>query len=164
MTIRFSFILIPLLCIVLVSDPSKAAIDAYQFDTESQRQRYHSLVEELRCPKCQNQNLAGSNSQIAMDLRRELLRLLLEGKTDREIKSFMVDRYGDFVLYKPPLRSSTVMLWFFPGLLMVIGVVVLALIVRRNRRLSSNPDNDAKLSDQDLSKLEHLLNRQTDSN
>ena len=143
-------------CILLISLQLEAAIDVYQFDTESQRQRYHALVEELRCPKCQNQNLAGSNSQIALDLRRELHRLLLEGKTDREIKSFMVDRYGDFVLYQPPLQSSTLILWLFPGLLIIVGALILALIVRKNRRASRS------LNDQDRSKIKHLLNENSD--
>lgn len=139
-----------LLVISFLPWPSMAAIDIYEFDTESQRERYHVLIDELRCPKCQNQNLAGSNSQIAVDLRRELHRLLQEGKTDKEIKEFMVARYGDFVLYKPPLKSSTLMLWLFPLVMLLIGLVSLALILRQRRKtvLTANPlnaDEQAKL-------------------
>ncbi|MGH1485972.1 MAG: cytochrome c-type biogenesis protein [Cellvibrionaceae bacterium] len=134
-----------------------AAVDIYEFDTESQRYRYHVLVEELRCPKCQNQNLSGSNSEIAADLRRELHRLLVEGKTDREIKDFMVARYGDFVLYKPPLKASTIMLWAFPILLVVIGVIVLTMVVRQRRAVNTN--DQSKLSEEDVSKLNNLLDQ-----
>lgn len=110
-----------------------AVVDLFEFDTESQRVRYHQLSEELRCPKCQNQNLAGSDSQIAGDLRRELHSLLLEGKTDREIKDHLVARYGDFVLYKPRLQGNTLVLWILPFILFICGVgIVLVLVRRRN--------------------------------
>jgi len=137
------------------SSPSKAVVDLHKFDTESQRERYLVLVEELRCPKCQNQNLAGSNSQISIDLRRELHRLLIEGKTDTEIKTFMVERYGDFVLYKPPLKASTLLLWLFPLLMLSIGLIALALIIRQRRKkvIASKP-----LSEEEQGKLDLLVN------
>ena len=91
-----------------------AAIDAYDFDSEGQRQRYLEFTRELRCPKCQNQNLADSNAPIAADLRRELHRLLVEGRTDPEIVDFMVSRYGDYVLYNPPVERRTWLLWLAP--------------------------------------------------
>lgn len=138
----------------LLSWPSLAAVDLHQFDTESQRQRYLVLVDELRCPKCQNQNLAGSNSQIATDLRRELHRLLKDGKTDIEIRTFMVDRYGDFVLYKPPLNSSTILLWFFPLLMLVVGLIVLALIIRQRRKKAVI---DKPLTAEEQAKLNSLV-------
>ncbi|MFT7223725.1 MAG: cytochrome c-type biogenesis protein CcmH [Cellvibrionaceae bacterium] len=157
--IRYSSIFISFLFTLLISLSVKAAIDTYQFETESQRQRYNALAEELRCPKCQNQNLAGSNSQISSDLRRELHRLLLEGKTDREIKSFMVDRYGNFVLYKPPLKLSTAMLWILPALLATIGILILISIVMKNRRLVRDSISTADWKDQDLARLKTLLNK-----
>lgn len=137
------------------SSPSMAVVDLHEFDTESQRQRYLVLIEELRCPKCQNQNLAGSNSQISIDLRRELHRLLLEGKTDTEIKAFMVERYGDFVLYKPPLKASTLLLWLFPLVMLSIGLIALTLIIRqrRNKVIASHP-----LSEEEQGKLDSLVN------
>ena len=122
---------------LLLSFFVQAAVDIYDFDSESQRQRYHALIEELRCPKCQNQNLSGSNSQIAMDLRRELHRLLLRGDSDQEIKAFMVQRYGDFVLYKPPLKRSTFFLWSFPLLVFMVGLGIFVVIIRQRRRLGS---------------------------
>ena len=151
--------LLPLL-LLLLWPPAHSAIDIYEFDTDSQRERYHRLVDELRCPKCQNQNLAGSNSQIAADLRRELYRLLQEGKTDREIKQFMVARYGDFVLYRPPLQTNTLLLWLLPVTLLLVGVVVVAMIVR-HRRLRVEEDNPLSTADQ--SRLQQLLNSQKDS-
>ena len=92
-----------LLLLCLFSSLSMAVVETYDFDNEVDRNRYHQFVDELRCPKCQNQNLAGSNAPIAKDLRRELHRLLQDGQTDTQIVDFMVDRYGDFVLYRPRL-------------------------------------------------------------
>jgi len=119
------------LLLLLWSPLLRAVIETYDFATEEQRQRYHHFVEELRCPKCQNQNLSGSNSAIAEDLRRELHRLLLEGRSDEEIVDFMVSRYGEFILYRPPLDRHTLVLWAFPGVLLLIGVVVGVLLLRR---------------------------------
>ncbi len=145
-----------LLLILSLPFPALPVVDIYEFDTESQRERYNVLVDELRCPKCQNQNLSGSNSQIASDLRRELHRLLLEGKTDREIKDFMVARYGDFVLYRPRLQGSTLMLWLFPLLLLAGGAIALIMIIRQ-RRQTNAAVNDQTLSDTEKSTLNQIL-------
>jgi len=132
------FILIGLL---VTSLQTSAVVDIYAFDTDSQRERYQQLSQELRCPKCQNQNLAGSDSQIAGDLRRELHRLLVEGKTDREVKDFMVARYGNFVLYKPALQKSTLVLWGLPFGLLVIGLMALMWVVKRRKNRSNSNGN-----------------------
>ena len=129
-----------------------AVVDIHTFDTESQRQRYFMLVDELRCPKCQNQNLSGSNAEIATDLRRELHRLLLEGKTDQEIITFMVDRYGDFILYRPRLQKNTWLLWLAPFLLLVLGAIVLWSIAFRRRHPVSQ-----LLTEAEQTKLKQLL-------
>lgn len=138
MTIRL-LVLLTLLCSGVVH----AAIDPYQFADEQQRVRYQHFVAELRCPKCQNQNLAGSDAPVATDLRRELHRLIIEGKSDREIVDYMVGRYGDFILYRPPLDSRTAVLWALPAALLLIGAIVIAVIVRRHRRAPASTPLDA---------------------
>ncbi|MDT0603113.1 cytochrome c-type biogenesis protein [Thalassotalea castellviae] len=105
--------------------------DTYVFHDEVTEIRYKSLVKELRCPKCQNQNLADSNSPIAADLRREVYQLLEQGKSDGEIVDFMVNRYGEFVLYRPKVSSLTYILWFGPAFLLLIGVIVVVQILRK---------------------------------
>lgn len=113
-----------------------AAIESYDFQNDEQRERYLQLSEELRCPKCQNQNLADSDSQIAADLRRELHQQLLEGKSDEAIVDFMRDRYGDFVLYKPRVQRNTLLLWWGP-----IGlVIIVAVLLWRSRRSATVTD------------------------
>lgn len=108
---------------------SYAAIEVYDFKTPAEEQRFQALIGELRCPKCQNQNLSGSDAPIAKDLKDRTYQLLQEGKTDNEIRDYMVERYGDFISYKPPVRSTTYLLWFGPFLLLV--VIVLIIVIRR---------------------------------
>ena len=102
-----------------------AAIDVYDFSSEELRERYQDLIQELRCPKCQNQNLAGSDSMIAEDLRREIYEQIQAGKSDREITDYMLDRYGDYILYRPRLTPATLVLYAAPALFFVTGVAVL---------------------------------------
>ena len=104
------------------------------FNDTAEEKRFHALVSELRCVMCQNQSLADSNAQIAYDLRAEVLQLMREGRTDAQIKQFLVQRYGEFVLYRPQVESGTWLLWFGPALLVLVGGVVVARIVRRRAR------------------------------
>lgn len=97
-------------------------------------QRLVKLSEELRCLVCQNQSLADSNAGLAVDLRREIRVMISEGKQDKEIVDFLVQRYGDFVLYRPPVKSTTALLWFGPFVLLVIGAIALYLQLKRRRR------------------------------
>ncbi len=107
------------------------ALEPLPFRDDAERQRYQALVEELRCTVCQNQNLADSNAALAKDLRRKVFEMVQAGRSDAEIKQYLVDRYGDFVLYRPPMKPTTWALWYGPGLVLLIGAVVLARTLRR---------------------------------
>lgn len=113
-------------------------VDTFEFNDEVTKIRFQALSKELRCPKCQNQNLADSNSPIAADLRKELYDLLQQGKADSEVVDFMVDRYGEFVLYRPRVSSVTYILWFGPALLILIGVIVVIVILRKKPATKEN--------------------------
>jgi cytochrome c-type biogenesis protein CcmH len=127
-----------LLASLLVALPALAQVRSdpapLQFQDAAEEARFHALAAELRCVMCQNQSLADSNAQIAHDLRAEVLQLMREGRTDAQIKQFLVQRYGEFVLYRPQVESGTWLLWFGPGLLVLVGGVVVARIVRRRAR------------------------------
>jgi len=128
---------------LLWSIAAMAAIETYQFDSPEQEARFRQLGLELRCPKCQNQAIGDSDAEISGDLRAELYRLIKEGATDREIKDFMVARYGRYVLYKPPLDQQTVVLWFGPIVFFVIGGVVVALRIRKSKRALEQGETNA---------------------
>ncbi|MET0377704.1 MAG: cytochrome c-type biogenesis protein [Spongiibacteraceae bacterium] len=148
------------LAVLMLSALTLAAIDPDDFATDSQRVRYHQFVADLRCPKCQNQNLAGSDAPIANDLRKELRRLLKEGQSDQQIIDFMVTRYGDFILYKPPFDKHTAVLWLAPVGLLAFGIAVIGTIVWRHRR--ARAENLAPLTATEQSQLADLLRETTD--
>ena len=102
-----------------------------QYRSAAEEARFHALTAELRCVQCQNQSLADSNAQIAQDLRREVLALMHEGRSDAQIRQFLVARYGEFVLYRPQVESRTWLLWFGPLLVLLLGGTAVALVVRR---------------------------------
>ena len=135
---------------------TRAAIDTYQFKDEAERERFRSLTAELRCPKCQNQNIADSNAPIATDLRREIFRMLEEGKSNAEIVDFLVLRYGDFVLYKPPVDTRTYLLWYGPFALLGLGALGPVVLVLRRRKVENNPAQVA-LSASENQRLQTLL-------
>ena len=138
-----------------------AAIDTYEFANDAERDRFRELTKELRCPKCQNQDIADSNAPIATDLRREIYRMLGEGKDNQQILDFMVARYGDFVLYKPALTSKTAVLWFGPLALLVGGLVVIGVVVGRRRRTEQVEGSDT-LSAEERKRLDTLLDKTKD--
>jgi cytochrome c-type biogenesis protein CcmH len=116
-------------------------------------QRMIHITEELRCLVCQNESLAGSHADLAEDLRREVRGLIREGKSDDEVKEFLVSRYGDFVLYRPPMKATTALLWLGPFVLAIVGLIALVLYLRR-RSLSVV---DAVLNDEEKQRAEALL-------
>jgi cytochrome c-type biogenesis protein CcmH len=136
---------------------AQAAIDTYEFADEAQRQRYRSLIEELRCPKCQNQNIADSDAPIAMDLRAEVYRMMGEGQSNEQVIEFLVSRYGDFVLYKPPVTARTLLLWYGPAGLLVGGLVLLSVVVIRRR--GKKVAGSSALSAEEQQRLAALLNQ-----
>jgi cytochrome c-type biogenesis protein CcmH len=117
--------------VMLLFSHALMAIDPTNYRNAEEEQRFRNLAAELRCVMCQNQSLADSNAMIAKDLRQELLSLIREGKSDEEIKQFMVSRYTDFVLYKPPVRPGTWLLWFGPLLILLIGIASILIIIKK---------------------------------
>lgn len=111
------------------------ASEPMTFDDPQQEERFRQLTTELRCLVCQNQTLSDSDALLAQDLRREIHGMIMAGRTDAEIKEFMVARYGDFVLYRPPVQSNTLLLWATPLLLLLIGAAIIVRSVRRRSAL-----------------------------
>ena len=149
--------------LVLISQASLAAIDTYDFKDTATRERFQALSAELRCPKCQNQNIADSNSPIAQDLRDELYRMLESGANDDAIIDFMVMRYGEFVLYRPRVSSQTYLLWYAPAGLLVIGIAVIFALTRRKKTVGKQQE-EFGLSPQEQQRLDALLKQDQDKN
>ena len=141
------------LLFLFLSCSAEAAIDAYPFPNSELRDRHQALIDELRCPQCLNTNLAGSDSMIAKDLRREVHRLLLEGKSDEEILDFMYQRYGDFILYKPRLKGGTFILWFCPLVLLCIALFIMI------RILVTRKGNKIEMDDAEVDRLKELTGK-----
>ncbi|WP_414709123.1 cytochrome c-type biogenesis protein [Psychrobacter sp.] len=157
-----SFIIACLFSVLSIS--AYAAIDVYDFDSVQQEAQYRGLIEELRCPKCQNQNLAGSDAPIAQDLKQKTYDMIKEGRSDSEIRAYMQERYGDFITYKPPVRPSTWILWFFPPLLLIALIVGWFWQSKRSQRIASGQsgilvDSAAALSAAEKAELDRLLSR-----
>lgn len=140
-----------------LSGSSLAVVELNEFKSEEMRVRYTALIEELRCPKCQNQNLAGSDSVVAVDLRREVFLMLEEGYSDKEIRNFMHERYGDFILYNPPIAGKTMLVWVLPILFFICGLFVAFYIIRnatRNAKIEKAGSGFDSSSDEDLDELD----------
>lgn len=112
-----------------------------QFRDAAEEARFHALASELRCVMCQNQSLADSNALIALQLRREVLGLMREGRSDAEIKDYLVERYSEFVLYQPKVEGRTWLLWLGPALLLLVGAGVVVAIVRKRKPFSLPADD-----------------------
>ena len=120
--IILSMLFTSLLVGLVLADDSK---EVYPFEDVVQEERFLSLLNELRCPKCQGSNLSGSNAPIAIDLKREVYRLVKLGKTEKEVKNYLVDRYGNFIVYDPPFETDTYALWLAPLLLFLVAMSVI---------------------------------------
>lgn len=140
--------------LLLAAVKALAVIEIAPLSNEELEARYRVLIEELRCPKCQNQNLADSNSPIAADLRAQIRTLLEEGKSDEEIVTYLVHRYGEFVRYRPAVKKDTLVLWFAPAVIFVLALVVALAVIRGYRR---RPAAEAPLSDEEKQRLDQLV-------
>jgi len=140
---------IVLLC--FMSAPSYSAIDSFEFATEQQEQLFHDLSKELRCPKCQNQNILDSNSELAKDLRNKTYELVKKGQNEEQIVDYMVARFGNFVRYDPPMTPATIFLWLGPLLFVVLGFYFLYAQIKRQNR------EDEQLDEQEASRLQKIL-------
>ena len=128
--------------LLLIQAPFAESIEASDFETKKQQSRYTQLIENIRCPVCQGQSIGGSNSDLAKDLREKVREMILDSKTDSEIYSFMVERYGDFVVYKPPVNAKTYFLWFAPVLVLIISIMYLFRSTRENKEKIVNASSD----------------------
>lgn len=137
---------------------AQANIDAFEFENEELRARYQHLAFILRCPKCQNQNIIDSNAPIASDLRTQVHRLLHEGYNDEQIIDFMVARYGNFVLYEPPVNRLTYLLWYGPVILVMIGLLVIVIMVRNRKQQASAEES---MDQQSRERLNQVLKQKT---
>lgn len=127
--------------VLLLSGMSLFAIDTEEpFDDPQLQARYDQLIDEFRCLVCQNQPISDSNAGLAVDLRREIHRMISEGASDAQVRSFLVERYGDFVLYRPPFKPTTWLLWAAPFLLVAAGLTIAIVILRRRREMVSAAD------------------------
>lgn len=142
------------LLLVMIGSAAAQVFEAREFDHPEDARRYQALVSELRCLVCQNQNLADSNAPLAADLRQLTYGMIREGKSDAEIIDFMVARYGDFVLYRPPLKPATAILWSGPFLLLALG---LWLLLRQLRRRAQKQFGETSLSAEERARLQSML-------
>ena len=142
--------LVVLLTLPLIAHAKEAAPTA---DDPSLEQRLMTLAAELRCLVCQNQSLADSHADLAIDLRNQVREQMKAGKTDDEIRTWLTQRYGDFVLYRPPVRSTTALLWVGPFLLLLVGLVGLGLYLRRRRQVIGQP----QLTEEERARAQALL-------
>lgn len=140
------------LCLFLLSQSVHAEIEVYQFANPEIELRYQSLTEELRCLVCQNQNIADSHAELAQDLRRKVYEKLNSGETNEQIIAYMTERYGDFVLYRPPFNPRTLILWLAPVLTLLVGGIGFWSLLKRREN-----STEEKLSDTQLAHLNNLL-------
>ena len=150
---KMLFIAVIITSLVAVNFVMASPVETFEFQDEVTKIRFQALSKELRCPKCQNQNLADSNSTVASALRLDLYNLLIQGKSDIEIVDLMVARYGEFVLYRPRVSNVTYVLWYGPALLILIGIFIVIIILRKKPATKES----LALDGQQQAKLQQLL-------
>lgn len=152
----------PVILALLFSSFSLAAfagLEVREFSSPEQEQRYKKLIDELRCLVCQNQNLADSNSQLAQDLRNKVYEMVTTNQTDEQVAEYMVSRYGEYVLYNPPLNPVTSILWIGPFVVLIIAVLLLLLYIQKR-----NKTRPVNLTDEDHKRSRQLLDEDDEDN
>ncbi|MGA8262261.1 MAG: cytochrome c-type biogenesis protein [Arenicellales bacterium] len=130
--------------LLAVNSMAYAVIEVRHFDDPAKKQLYEKLTYELRCLVCQNENLAGSDADLAADLRNEIYAMVRKGKSEKDILDYMVARYGQFVLYRPRVESTTLLLWGGPGLLLVLGLILIIVMARRRAASAGDVGDDER--------------------
>ncbi|MGZ8213577.1 MAG: cytochrome c-type biogenesis protein [Methylosarcina sp.] len=149
--------ILALILLLMVTGTGIAGVEYREFANPEQRETYESLISELRCLVCQNQNIADSNADLASDLRRQVYEMVQQGKSREDIVRFMTDRYGDFVLYKPPFKFKTGLLWLGPAAFLLIGLISVFFFVRRKKN-----EAGVSLSAEQQEKIRKLLKEEGD--
>lgn len=144
------------LLLLIIMMPAWAAVTVREFDSPAQEAQYQALINDFRCPTCQNQNLAGSDAPIAQDLKQKTYEMVKDGRSDSEIRAYMFERYGDFISYKPPVRPSTWILWFFPPILLMVALGVWVIKLSKKNATKQLIQSTA-LSDEEEQRLQKLL-------
>ena len=142
-----SIFLVALMAALLLASATAYAIAPEQMPTPQLEARYLGLIQGFRCMQCQDESLADSPVDLAADMRRQIRDMLLAGKTDQQIRDFMVSRYGYFILFKPPFVAKTAWLWLTPGVLLLVGVIVAARVIRQRAALAARDLEDNDLTD-----------------
>lgn len=137
---------------LLFSLPAQAGLEAFDFSGKVDEDRFKNLIAEIRCLVCQNQSLSDSDAELAHDLRKEVYDLMNQGQSDTQIVDFLVARYGDFVLYNPPVKRSTWLLWFGPFVLLALGLLMLLRTLGQRRK-----QTEPEFSEQDKARLQKIL-------
>ncbi len=142
---------------LLLGTMAQANDAPYTFESVRDEKRYKALIEELRCPKCQNNNIADSNASVSVDLRRLVYEQIQQGRNNDEIKTYFSDRYGDFVLYDPPVKSTTLIIWFGPLVALLLSAIVLLAVIRARQKRVIPPDPDQAMLDDQLEQFDKDL-------
>lgn len=150
-------ILLGLLCL-LVAATSLAQEDIYSFSSEDNRDAFDQLTQELRCPKCLNQNLADSDSEISKIMRDVIAEEIEAGQNEEDIKQMMVDRYSEFVLYDPPIKRETMILWVTPIIILILGIIAFVIIIVKRQSYLLAEAEQAQVDEQNQTKVEDVTN------
>ena len=132
------------LLLLLIQGAFAESIDVKDFENFSQESRYLDLIDNIRCPVCQGQSIGGSNSGLAKDLREQVRKMILNDKSDNDIQLFMIERYGDFVIFKPPINLKTYLLWFMPLIFLVLCFIYLIRIISKKRDFSPKSSSETE--------------------